>query len=344
MHKLISSVLLLVFSLVCQAEQAYQAPLVRESLLLDIDTGAFTVAVGERGHILLKQGEEDFTQLEVPTQATLTAVTIVGDNIWAAGHDAIIIHSPDRGQSWEIQHNAPELERPFLDIVFFDAQQGLAIGAYGLFYQTNNGGESWESVRHASFLNPYDREYLEEIRKEDEDFYQQELESILPHLNRVSVASDNTLYLAGEAGLLAVSTDLGQSWERFDIEYTGSFFDIKMLADGSLVAAGLRGNIFVMQQDEQWMYLSTCNTATLNSIIETQQGVAFIGNNGVVVNATLPLSVSDYDPYASTSSCAVADGVAVTTTESKSALLNAATVQGETLVTAADGIYSLSLD
>ncbi len=344
MHKLISSVLLLAFSFVCQAEQAYQAPLVRESLLLDIDAKSFTVAVGERGHILLKQGDKAFTQLEVPTQATLTAVTIVGDNIWAAGHDAIIIHSADRGENWEIQHLAPELERPFLDIVFFDENQGIAIGAYGLFYQTADGGRTWESVRHASFLNPYDREYLEEIRKEDEDFYQQELESILPHLNRISVAGDNTLYLAGEAGLLAFSNDQGKTWERFDIEYTGSFFDIRKLDNGTLVAAGLRGNIFAMTEGDDWQYLSTCNTATINSIVEQSQGLFFIGNSGVIVKTQVPLTLSDYDPYASPANCTVAEGVSVSITESKAALLNAATVQGDTIVTAADGIYSLSLD
>ncbi|TPV60009.1 hypothetical protein FJ444_07595 [Aestuariibacter sp. GS-14] len=344
MHKLISSVLILVFSLVCQAEQAYQAPLVRESLLLDIESESFAVAVGERGHILIKQGDKEFTQVNVPTQATLTSVTVIGDNIWAAGHDAVIIHSPDRGQSWEIQHNDPDLDRPFLDILFLDALNGIAIGAYGLFYQTQDGGANWESIRHASFLNPMDREYLEEIRKENEDFYQQELESILPHLNRISIASDNTLYLAGEAGLLAFSADNGSTWERFDIEYTGSFFDIQKLENGTVVAAGLRGNIFAMKEGEEWQYLETCNTATINSIIVRTDNVFFIGNNGVVVKSAIPLSLSPHDPFASEDECTVSDGVSITTTESKSALLNAATVQGETIVTAADGIYSLSLD
>ncbi|GGF57213.1 WD40/YVTN/BNR-like repeat-containing protein [Alteromonas lipolytica] len=340
----ISSVLLLLFSLSVNAEQSYQAPLVTESLLLDIASGDITVAVGERGHVLIKKGGGEFTQVTVPTQATLTAVTLVGSHIWAVGHDAVILHSADGGQQWQLQMTQPELERPFLDVLFLDAQHGIAIGAYGLFYRTNDGGASWTNERHAELLNPYDLEYLEEIRKEDEDFYQQELDSILPHLNRIARGADNSLLMAGEAGLLAMSHDNGHSWQRLESEYTGSFFDFVQLDSGLLVAAGLRGNIFVSEQGEQWDYLQTCSTATLNSILTGADKLSFIGNNGVVVKATLPLSTSVFDPYANPGNCEPAMGVTVTQTDSKSALLNAVSSDGKTLVTAADGIHTLSLD
>ncbi|MAD09029.1 MAG: hypothetical protein CL592_00815 [Alteromonas sp.] len=345
MRKSISSVLLLLVSFALHAEQSYQAPLVKESLLLDIASGDITVAVGERGHVLIKRADSDFTQVTVPTQSTLTAVTLVGEHIWAVGHDAIILHSSDGGEQWQVQMYQPELERPFLDVIFFDSRRGLAIGAYGLFYQTSDGGNTWGNVRHAEFLNPYDREYLEEIRQEDEEFYQLELNSILPHLNRITRGQNGTLLIAGEAGLLAMSDDDGQSWQRLESDYTGSFFDFVQLDSGLMVAAGLRGNILVSEDGEQWETLQTCNTATLNSIITGQNKLSFIGNNGVMVKASLPLQTSSFDPYAApTLNCEPAAGVSVTQTESKSALLNAVSVDGQTVVTAADGIYSLSLD
>ncbi|MDC8831046.1 WD40/YVTN/BNR-like repeat-containing protein [Alteromonas gilva] len=344
MQKLNSMVLLLLFSFLANAEQSYPAPLVKESLLLDVAVGDVAVAVGERGHVLIKSSTDDFAQVIVPTTTTLTAVTLVEQQIWAVGHDATILHSPDGGSTWQVQMHAPEMERPFLDVLFFDSQHGIAIGAYGLFYRTLDGGNSWSAQRHAAFLDPYDREYLEQIRQEDEAFYQQELNSILPHLNRVKRLDEDTLLLAGEAGLLAISTDKGNNWERLDVNYTGSFFDVTQLESGLMVAAGLRGNVFVSDDGEQWDYVKTCNTATINSIIEYNDAVYFIGNNGFKVKATLPISTSDYDPYAAPINCEPAAGISVSQTDSKSALLNAAMINGQLFVTAADGIYSLSLD
>lgn len=344
MRKFISSVLLLLISFTMNAEQSYQAPLVKESLLLDIASGDITVAVGERGHVLIKQNDHDFKQVTVPTQSTLTAVSLVGEHIWAVGHDAVILHSNDGGKQWQLQMYQPDLERPFLDVLFLDDKRGIAIGAYGLFYRTNDGGANWIAERHAEFLDPYDREYLEEIRKEDEAFYQLELDSILPHLNRITRGQENTLLIAGEAGLLAKSEDNGETWQRLESEYAGSFFDFVQLDSGLLVAAGLRGNILVSEEGEQWDTLKTCSTATLNSIIPGSDQLAFIGNNGVKVKATLPLQTSAFDPYFNPPNCKPETGVTVTQTPSKAALLNAATVDGKTVVTAADGIYSVSLD
>ncbi len=52
---------------------------------------------------------------------------------WAVGHDAVILRTRDGGATWELVHQDPEQERPFLDVCFADADHGFAIGAYGLF-------------------------------------------------------------------------------------------------------------------------------------------------------------------------------------------------------------------
>ncbi|MDP2534877.1 WD40/YVTN/BNR-like repeat-containing protein [Alteromonas stellipolaris] len=330
------------YSVTASAEDAYIAPLVEQSVLLDIDADKFVVVVGERGHILISEDGTAFNQVAVPTQATLTATTVVGDNIWAVGHDATIIHSSDKGQSWEIQNVQPELQRPFLDVLFFDESHGIAAGAYGLFYRTTDGGKSWETERHASLLDPYDREYLESVREEDEAFYQQELESILPHLNRVTRDGEK-LYLAGEAGLLASSDDMGKSWERFEVDYTGSFFDIRALDESTLLAVGLRGNIFVLRDQGEWEYVNSCSTSTLNSILLSDNDtVVAMGNNGMMVSATRPLPVSDHDPYANPANCKPAKGITVTQVEDKAAMLNAVSFNGHTIAVTANGIKTLN--
>ncbi|GGW88521.1 WD40/YVTN/BNR-like repeat-containing protein [Alteromonas halophila] len=344
MKKVIAASLAASLSFTAVADNAFKAPLVKKSLLLDVAATDYAVIVGERGHILLSSDGNTFEQATVPTQSTLTATTIVGDEVWAVGHDAVILYSSDRGKSWVIQNFEPDLQRPFLDVHFFDSEHGIAVGAYGLFYRTKDGGQNWSAERHASLLAPIDLEYLESVREESEEFYQQELNSILPHINRVTF-DDGTLYLAGEAGLLAHSDDKGQSWQRYDVDYTGSFFDIKPLDEEAVLAVGLRGNMFVMRNNDNWEFVNTCSTSTLNSIlVASDSRVVSLGNNGMLVSATRPLPVSEVDPYANPLDCTPAEGVSKRQVEDKAALVNAAQFNGQTIAVSASGIKTLNLE
>ncbi len=334
----------LAFSASVCAQTAYQAPLVEQSLLLDVAANEKLVIVGERGHILLSNDGKNFQQAEVPSTTTLTAVTMLGDQVWAVGHDATILHSEDGGVNWAVQFTNPKLERPFLDVHFFDKQHGIAVGAYGMFYRTTDGGQQWHAELHASLLDPYDREYLEDIREEDEAFYQQELNSILPHINRLSQAGER-LYLAGEAGTLAYSDDQGKNWQRYSVDYTGSFFDIAALDEQTVMAVGLRGNIFVMQGNQNWQYIKTCSTSTLNSIVPMSQNkVAALGNNGMIVTLTRPFPLSEHDPYARVADCEAGEGINVRQIDDKAAIVNATLFEKRVLAVSANGIKNLTLE
>jgi photosystem II stability/assembly factor-like uncharacterized protein len=267
------------------SETSYLAPLVTESLLLDIiATGEKLVAVGERGHILIStDGGKNWQQKTVPTLSTLTGVFAIGDAMWVVGHDSIILKSSDGGESWAIQQFLPDLERPLMDVFFFDENQGIAIGAYGVFFRTMDGGVNWEREYHPTFLHPDDQAYVEELKAEDEEFYQEEMASILPHLNRVN-ADGNRLLVAGESGLVAYSEDQGNSWQRVETDYYGSFFDITKLGDDKVLAAGLRGNLYISDaQMQDWDRANTGTTATFNSIVPLGANKALlVGNNGTL--------------------------------------------------------------
>src|SRR5512147_1486030 len=59
-------------------------PLASKFLLLDVvRSGSRYVAVGSRGGILLSDDARTWRQVEVPTRATLTAVTAVDAQVWA---------------------------------------------------------------------------------------------------------------------------------------------------------------------------------------------------------------------------------------------------------------------
>ena len=40
-------------------------------------------------------------------RVTLTAVTAVGNKLWAVGHDGVILASTDAGQHWSLQRKDP---------------------------------------------------------------------------------------------------------------------------------------------------------------------------------------------------------------------------------------------
>lgn len=302
-----------------QTTPAFVAPLAKESLLLDVATTADgLIAVGERGHVLLSSDGHDWQQQQVPVNATLTAVTVRQQQMWAVGHDALIIASENGGRSWQVQHYQPELEKPLMDVLFFDAQHGVAIGAYGLFLRTEDGGASWQREPHIELLDEEDIEYLQELKEEDEALYEQELGSILPHFNRLSHIGSR-LYLAGEAGLLAFSDNQGKHWQRMDVDYFGSFFDISQAADGRLLAAGLRGNLFVYDDLDGWRPLATGMKSSLNSIVSLDnQQTLIVGNNGYLVWLN--------------------DDLSLTQTEEEKAVLNAVGFNGNIVAVTEAGV------
>lgn len=270
-------------------EVAYQLPLVTQSVLTDIVrlANGQLIAVGERGHIIQSTDGTSWQQMPVPAQANLNSVYFVDDSHgWAVGHDATILATTDGGKSWSLQQFLPELDKPLFDVFFKDQQHGFAVGAYGLFYVTQDGGNSWQQVWHDSFASAEDRQMLAELKETDPDGYQQELASVLPHLNRL-VVRNQTVYLVGEAGFWATSQDFGVTWQRQPEFYNGSLFAIEQTASGTLIAAGLRGHAFrSTDQGQQWQPVTLASPATLNSVQTTGSDVWLFGNSGVIFHST----------------------------------------------------------
>ncbi len=349
----------LIFSSSVLAEESYKAPLVKDSLMLGISKHQSMLAVGERGHVLISSLDEtDFEQVIVPTKVTLTAVEQFGSEAWAVGHDASIIKSEDGGNSWRLLQQAPELDRPLLDVLFFDANEGIAVGAYGLFYRTLDGGETWTQERHASVLSADDNDYLESI-KDDEAFYLEELSFISPHFNRLSI-SDNILYVAGEAGLIARSLDRGRNWVRLDIDYFGSFFDVRALPTGDVLAIGLRGNMFLLSNPQasaqnqvdftnngsnlSFKRINTCLTNTLNGIVVDDEAVFIVGNNGVVLEIDAERLSSDSLKPANKENCRQHASINELQTDFSDAIANAVLHNSTLLLASAGGLKMIEVN
>jgi len=151
---------------------------------------------------------------------------------------------------------------PFLDVLFLNEQQGYAVGAYGLFVKTVDGGATWQTVAH--LLENFDRY----------------------HLNVISRLSDDTLIIAGEAGTLFASYDRGETWETLYGPYQGSFFGMQANgADDAALLYGLKGNVFKTRDGGQsWEPIEVdVETSLTASAMSASGRLVIVGLSGVIL-------------------------------------------------------------
>ncbi|OLE19874.1 MAG: hypothetical protein AUG50_02340 [Betaproteobacteria bacterium 13_1_20CM_3_63_8] len=264
----------------------------RSVLLSAATAGPRVVAVGERGTVALSDdGGRTWRQAtRVPVSITLTAVRFVNDKQgWAVGHGGVVLHTEDAGETWsrqldgitlaqlavrDAQANVERLgpgnaeaqrmlrdaqllvddgpDKPFLDLEFDDDQHGIVVGAYNLIYATSDGGKSWQSWMGRTD-NPK-----------------------ALHLYALRHKGD-TIFIAGEQGLLLHSVDAGRSFTRVSTPYQGSWFSLALQTDGSIVLAGLRGNVYRFGDNGQtWTQLTSPVPVSFVS-------ATFVGGTGVVL-------------------------------------------------------------
>lgn len=235
-------------------------PLVADSVLLDVTrVGDRLVAVGERGHVVWSDDGESWQQAEnVPTRSTLTTVFALGERLWAGGHDAVIITSGDRGRTWTREHFDPESGQAVMDLHFTDEHNGVAIGSYGLYLVTSDGGGTWEAG----------------VVDEENEY----------HLNAMVRFPDGVRLIAGEAGYSYRSLDDGVSWQPIDLPYDGSMWGALITSRGCVVFFGLRGHVLQScDAGENWVELESGSQTSLSGVAEHQGMLVFTGNSGTVL-------------------------------------------------------------
>ena len=250
--------------------QSQPAAKASERLLMDIKalSNGRIITIGERGHLLISDDNgQSWQQKLVPTQALLTKLFFYNDNIgWAVGHQQTILNTSDGGDTWTLQRSSDNLDQPALfDIWFKDMLNGFSVGAYGLYLQTSDGGKTWHEV------------YQGELEDEEIGF---------SHFYSISFQPENqVLFLAGELGFMAQSSDLGQSWQKLQSPYHGSFFKILALQDGSLLAMGLRGHLFrSLDSGKNWQTINTGTIAVLQEALVLRDGrILILGTDGAML-------------------------------------------------------------
>lgn len=316
-----------------------------QGLILDLaETNSRAVAVGERGQILVSESRSDWRQIaNVPTRATLTAVTTVGENVWAVGHDGTIVHSADGGLTWTLQRSDvlrppsddpsaewdPRQGMPLLDIVMFDAQRGLAVGAYSLMLRTDDAGATWTPVDASAA--PADAGAAAAIADEaaasddgiddaiddgaDDDGLDDESWSISsdelvldeesdPHFNGIVRTGSGALFIVAERGAVFRSRDDGTIWQRLQLPYQGSMFGAIGYEGDHVIVFGMRGNAFESTDlGDTWNELDTgTDLSLMGGAALPNGGAVLVGVNGILVHraaADAPMDTQVFSTEAS---------------------------------------------
>nr|WP_178132138.1 glycosyl hydrolase [Pseudomonas sp. C2B4] len=229
-----------------QSPQAIQAPL--NALA---KAGGRLIAAGQRGHILYSDDASNWVQAQVPVSSDLTALAFPSASQgWAVGHEGVVLHSSDAGQTWRKQldgrqiaelllkqygnpanPNDPEAlrlkqdaelfaaqgaDKPLLDVWFADERTGFITGAFNLILRTEDGGQSWTAWQDR-VDNPRSM-----------------------HLYGLRPAA-GTLFMVAEQGLVLKLDAARQRFVKVELPYEGTLFGL--LGDEHLVLVyGLRGN------------------------------------------------------------------------------------------------------
>ncbi|NDZ17742.1 glycosyl hydrolase [Variovorax sp. WS11] len=265
--------------------------------------GTSLVVVGSRGMIALSKDQgQSWQQSRVPVQSDLLAVHFpTPARGWAVGHDGVILHSPDGGNTWTkqldgrlaavafkqyyaqmaqsgdpaVQERAQKalatLEQnfkvgpalPYLDVWFADAQTGYVVGSFGMLATTRDAGKSWQPA-------------LDRIDNPDQ-----------LNLNAVRGIHGQIL-IAAERGKVFRYEATQDRYVPVSSDYTGSFFGF--VGDPQAVLAfGLRGVVYrSADQGRSWARVSVPGGASIAG------GAAHADNTGLVLaNAAGQLIVSN---------------------------------------------------
>jgi photosystem II stability/assembly factor-like uncharacterized protein len=253
--------------------------------------GGRYVGVGIYGTVIYSSDIVNWQQANTPTQILLTAVFFIDDKLgWAGGHDSLILHTKDGGETWVIQYEDPipgdDIPKPILDILFTDAKTGYAIGAYAYVLATTDGGNSWQKV---DTLGLFDR--LLDMDMEPE-----------PNFNQI-INFDGKFLIAAELGTLLLFDPNGetdeQRWHIMSSPYLGTYFGATQTSSGDLYLYGLRGNIYrTTDAGDNWQKIETNVITNIYDCIELTDGrIVFLGASGTILTMTADDTDTQKYPY-----------------------------------------------
>ena len=111
---------------------------------------------------------------------------------------------------------------PLLDVFCDSRDRAVAVGGYGYFLRTTDGGETWNKALDS--LDNRDGWHLYDY---------------------AAAKGGNDRYVVGEKGVMFHSADKGVSWEKLQSPYSGTLFGVTAISDYKALTYGLQGNVWL---------------------------------------------------------------------------------------------------
>lgn len=236
---------------------AKESALANKSVLMAMTPNNDVIlVVGERGHIINWQNDDNWQQQQSPVSVAITDVTILSDGSKiAVGHDGVILKVDSNSTTWrkvftgkeitqfkilQLKQQYQSLEQVILKTQDEDELEELTYQLDDLAFAIEDNQLELKSGPNKPLLSVARTSndtlfatgaYGILLNSNDKGETWQLVSNQLDnpdsfHLNAVIATSDDQLYIVGENGMGFYSTDIGHTWSVMTLPYSGSLFGI----------------------------------------------------------------------------------------------------------------------
>lgn len=284
------------------------------SVALDGNKG---LAVGGGGTLMsTEDGGATWKAETAPTKLFLTAAAIRGQRRLVTGQMGEIFFDDGSG-TWK-KGESGTTERLLGASINADGV-ALAVGAFGLFIRSEDGGESWQQLpanwdplfAEAADLGPGFQPQLYGVQIEDDGtaLVVGEFETIVrsedagrtwkaasvgnvmsgdrpPTLFAVKLSKDHRAYAVGQSGVIMSSEDSGKTWCRLNSGTDTNLFDVASFENGDVIVSGMRRMLYARASDGNWNMVDgeDLSTSWYSGVSVNGQGDAIaVGQQGNIL-------------------------------------------------------------
>lgn len=254
--------------------------------MIDVaSNGRRTIAVGQMGLILVREGTGPWKKVQSGTTRRLLQVDINKNGLaFIVGSFGVLLKSTDGGDTWTsaapnwaLLYDAGEgdfaavRDEPTNYIVKVNEDGSVIVGGeYGQLMRSPDGGGCWDVVyRHPS-----------------------EGGDAAPTLFAMDIRSDGVGFAVGQAGLMVRTGNAGLSWTHIPEATQGSLFAVTSTPDGHVVAIGQRVGLSSRDSGQTWTPLKALDIAlnwytSVTHVASSPAGeVIAAGHSGRIIRLT----------------------------------------------------------
>jgi photosystem II stability/assembly factor-like uncharacterized protein len=208
---------------------------------------------------------------EPALQENFYGVHISGERAWIVGYYGTILHSADRGQTWELQTSPTR--RALYSVNFVDPLSGWISGSHGTVLLTRDGGKSWRARSVGTPEHLFASDWRDQLHgwmvgsrgttlRTTDGGRSWTISPIAGDFTFSTVKFTTALrgWLAGEFGVIFRTADGGKSWQKqqspIEVSFASgasqSLFALVFPAESAGYAFGLDGVVLKTSDGNGW--------------------------------------------------------------------------------------------